>query len=161
ENALARLQRILVHLAPRATFAASRVGHAYGRVFHLATLLNLALPAIGKRSLCHRVPPPAGADADQYRLYLGTRARGIGRAAGRPLLWPSAAKYVRKCVFGDVVHAVVSMPTGSGKSFLAELAVSQALHAGWVLYLAPTNALAEQIRGDLRQGLESLATDAL
>ncbi len=53
------------------------------------------------------------------------------------------------------------MPTGSGKSFVGELAVSQSLHSGWVLYLAPTNALAEQIRGDLRLGLETLGTDIL
>jgi replicative superfamily II helicase len=35
------------------------------------------------------------------------------------------------------------------------------LHSGWVLYLAPTNALAEQIRGDLRLGLEALGTEIL
>ncbi|MCL6479337.1 MAG: hypothetical protein K6T65_13170 [Peptococcaceae bacterium] len=48
---------------------------------------------------------------------------------------------VRKA--GAFVAAVVSMPTGSGKSFVAELAVSQAVGMGWCLYLAPTNALAE------------------
>ena len=51
------------------------------------------------------------------------------------------------------------MPTGSGKSFVAELAVSQALRDGWVLYLAPTNALTEQIRTDLSNGLSSLNTE--
>ena len=46
------------------------------------------------------------------------------------------------------------MPTGSGKSFLAELAVAHALARGWVLYLAPTNALAHQIRRDLLRALK-------
>ena len=51
------------------------------------------------------------------------------------------------------------MPTGSGKSFIAELAVSQAVSDGWALYLAPTNALTEQVRGDLREGLSQLGTE--
>ena len=51
------------------------------------------------------------------------------------------------------------MPTGSGKSFIGEIAVSQVVHDGWALYLAPTNALTEQIRGDLREGLKELSTE--
>ena len=54
---------------------------------------------------------------------------------------------------------MVSMPTGSGKSFIGEIAVSQAIDDGWALYLAPTNALTEQIRGDLRKGLKELDTE--
>jgi hypothetical protein len=45
------------------------------------------------------------------------------------------------------------MPTGAGKSALAELAVAQAVSAGWVLYLAPTRALVSQVRRDLRTAL--------
>jgi replicative superfamily II helicase len=53
------------------------------------------------------------------------------------------------------------MPTGSGKSFLAELAASQALLGGWVLYLVPTNALAHQVRRDLKRDLKALSAEVL
>jgi hypothetical protein len=160
--ALSKLDGLLSALAATPSAPEGlRLGHAYARVYHLATLLRLALPAMGKRALCHTVPPPADSDHDDYRHYLATRARGTENVPGRPLLWPSAAEYVARCILGDVVHAVVSMPTGSGKSFVAELAISQAVCSGWVLYLAPTNALAEQIRGDLRHGLKSLNTEVL
>ena len=53
------------------------------------------------------------------------------------------------------------MPTGSGKSFVAELAISQTVGEGWVLYLAPTNALTEQIRTDLRKSMKPLRTEVL
>ena len=75
------------------------------------------------------------------------------------MLWPSVLEYVRKSIIGGAQHVVVSMPTGSGKSFIAEIAVSQAVSQGWALYLAPTNALTEQVRGDLRAGLRALETD--
>lgn len=162
DEAMVRLDRLRSALAGSVpNGSGARLGHGYARVYHLATLLNLTLPALANRALCHTVPPPPESDWDQYARYLTARARGTKDTPGRALLWPSAAEYVRQCVTGDTVHAVVSMPTGSGKSFLAELAVSQALDKGWVLYLAPTNALCEQIRGDLRQGLATLDTEIL
>jgi superfamily II DNA or RNA helicase len=51
------------------------------------------------------------------------------------------------------VHAVVSVPTGAGKSALAELAIAQTVRDGWVLYLAPTNPLLAQARQDLTRAL--------
>jgi len=162
DAALARLDRLLAALSPGAdTENGTRTGNDYARVHHLATLLRLCLPALGNRSLVHTVPAPPGSNRDAYVRYLRLRAVGSARNPGRPLLWPSAAAYVQKCILGDLEHAVVSMPTGSGKSFVAELAISQALSTGWVLCLAPTNALTEQIRGDLRDGLAELDTDVL
>ena len=76
---------------------------------------------------------------------------------GRPLLWPSTLEYVQECLPGPHRDAVISMPTGSGKSFLAELAVAHALPHGWVLYLSPTNALAHQIRRDLSRAFETFS----
>jgi replicative superfamily II helicase len=99
---------------------------------------------------------PPDMDGARYSIYLRNRAIGADGAPGRPVLWPSAREYVSECIIGQMKHAVVSMPTGSGKSFVAELAISQALGGGWALYLVPTNALAEQIRGDLRRGLATL-----
>jgi len=137
-------------------------GHDYGRVHHLACLLQMAVPELANRAICHIVPAPEGGDAAQYRKYL--RDRAVGREAGetgRAVLWPSARQYVSQCIQAGRRNAVVTMPTGSGKSFVAELAISQNIGDGWCLYLVPTNALAEQVRADLRDGLESLETDVI
>lgn len=115
----------------------------YADVAHLASLLRLACEGTSGRAL-RRVPPPD--DAGPYTEYLQRRARS------RPVLWPSAERYSIECLPGPHAHAAVAMPTGAGKSGLAELAVAQALGRGWVLYLAPTRALVGQVRRDLRSG---------
>ncbi|MGH4019450.1 MAG: DEAD/DEAH box helicase [Pseudonocardiaceae bacterium] len=105
---------------------------------HLALLLAAACDGTTGRAL-RGVPPPDG-DGGRFEMYQRERART------RPLLWPAAEVYARKTLPGPQSHAVVSVPTGSGKSSVAELAIAQALRDGWVLYLAPTNALVGQIR---------------
>jgi len=163
ENASARLTKIIKALTPdhENTFLGGGppVGGEYANVFHLAVLLRLAIPALGARGLLNVVPSPIDGDTSSYRQYLRSRAVGTEKIQGRPVLWPSAFEYVEKCLAGDFQHAVVSMPTGSGKSFIGELGVSQAVSSGWALYLAPTNALAEQVRADLRTGLRELGTE--
>ena len=79
------------------------------------------------------------------------------RASTRPLLWPSAAEYAELALPGPHAHAVVSVPTGAGKSAVAELAIAQAVRDGWVLYLSPTNALAGQIRRQLNEVVGQLS----
>jgi superfamily II DNA/RNA helicase len=135
------------------------LGYEFSRIFHLASLMRLCFPAIGKRALLHVVPVPPNVDPDFYSGYLRARAFGDADTIGRPVLWPSAFEYVHQCLLGRVKHSVAAMPTGSGKSFIGEIAVSQAIHDGWALYLAPTNALTEQIRADLRKGLKELGTE--
>lgn len=105
---------------------------------HLALVLAAACDATGERAL-RRVPAPPG-DSGRFTTYQQRRART------RPLLWPAAHDYAREALPGPRCHAVVSVPTGAGKSSVAELAIAQALRGGWVLYLAPTNALVGQIR---------------
>lgn len=105
---------------------------------HLALLLAAACDGTMGRAL--RVVPPPDGDGGQFERYQRERART------RPLLWPAAEEYARRALPGPQSHAMVSVPTGSGKSSVAELAIAQALHDGWVLYLAPTNALVGQIR---------------
>ena len=77
-----------------------------------------------------------------------------GAVADRPLLWPGAQTFADRCVENLDTHVAVAIPTGSGKSAIAELAVARALQEGWCLYLAPTNALVGQIRRDLREPIE-------
>ncbi len=58
---------------------------------------------------------------------------------------------------------VVSLPTSSGKAFIAEFRILQALNQfdnenGWVAYLAPTRALVNQLTTRLRRDFSRLGT---
>jgi len=58
---------------------------------------------------------------------------------------------------------VVSLPTSSGKTFIAEFRILQALNQfdqenGWVAYLAPTRALVNQLTTHLRRDFSHLGT---
>ena len=99
---------------------------------HLARLLRFACDGTSARALRGVEPPPE--DPAIFNAYLARRCRD------KPLLWPSAERYRDECLPGPASHAAVAMPTGSGKSAVAELAVAQALAKGWVVYLAPTRA---------------------
>jgi superfamily II DNA/RNA helicase len=123
---------------------------------HLAGLVLAAFESTSERSVVHKTPPPSTDDfalGAAFQNYLQTRARGTATWYGRPFLWPSAKDFVAQCLPGPKADAVVAMPTGSGKSFVAELAIADALTRGSVIYLAPTNALVHQIRRDLREAL--------
>ncbi|MHB8658967.1 MAG: DEAD/DEAH box helicase [Solirubrobacteraceae bacterium] len=74
----------------------------------------------------------------------------VARCRSQPLLWPAAASYARSTLPGPSSSAIVAVPTGAGKSAVADLALQHAATKGWVLYLAPTNALVSQIRRQLR-----------
>lgn len=69
---------------------------------------------------------------------------------------PPVEDFIEKYFIRNSSNAVINTPTGSGKSFLAELAISKNLTNGWVLYLAPTNALCTQISHDLHDHLGDL-----
>ncbi|MGN6276095.1 MAG: DEAD/DEAH box helicase [Solirubrobacterales bacterium] len=108
-------------------------------ISHLANLLGAACSATAERAL-------HGLDVDDN----GTFASYVHhRARTRPLLWPAAAHYATGALSGEPRHAVVSVPTGAGKSSVAELGIAAVLDQGWVLYLTPTNALANQVTRDL------------
>ncbi|GAA3952175.1 DEAD/DEAH box helicase [Actinoplanes auranticolor] len=124
---------------------------AHPDLYHLLLLLAAACDETGSRAL-RAVPPPLQDTGDRFVSYQRDRA------ATRPLLWPAAQEYAEKTLPGPETHAVVAVPTNSGKSSVAELAISQALCRGWVLYLAPTNALVGQIR---RQTSEVFGRDTV
>ncbi|MCP9213514.1 DEAD/DEAH box helicase [Streptomyces sp. NEAU-Y11] len=106
-------------------------------IHHVAVLLAKAMEEDETRAL-RSVPPPPDAD-ERYPAYVQKQS------TSRPLLWPSARLYSGQALPGPHAHAVVCVPTGAGKSAVAELAIAQTLHRGWVLYLAPTNALVGQV----------------
>ena len=125
---------------------------AYSDIALLARLLRLACEETDARAL-RTVPGPP--DDSGWAAYVAQRA------SQRPLIWPAAQAYARFCLSGNAWHAAVAVPTGAGKSGVAELAVAHELHRGWVLYLAPTNALVTQIRRDLESALATYPSIAV
>jgi superfamily II DNA/RNA helicase len=117
---------------------------SYAEIALLARLLRMACVASAERALRSVERPD---DDGSFAQYVA------GRAAQRPLLWPAAQRYAGRCLLGDRWHAAVAVPTGAGKSGVAELASAFELQRGWVIYLAPTNALVAQIQRDLGQAL--------
>jgi hypothetical protein len=154
ESAIDRLSRLcqIIRRSSR-----SRMVPDLADLHHLTSLLHVALRRTRSRALIARVSAPSGSPGYllQFQEYRKRRAAGDPHAGlrPRPFLWPSTLEFVEQCLRGTHPDAVITMPTGSGKSFLAELAVVHALSRGWVLYLTPTNALAHQVRRDLRDAL--------
>lgn len=73
-------------------------------------------------------------------------------------LWGPQLEAVAKGLLDPTVtkHFVISMPTGAGKTLVAELAIASALLAnrdGWALYVTPSRALVSQVSVDLRKRL--------
>lgn len=88
--------------------------------------------------------------------------RGRGDKAIFDVLPPQRRVLVEKGLLGSSRRAVVvSLPTSSGKTMIAEFRILQALNQfsidkGWVAYLVPTRALVNQISRQLRRDLGSL-----
>lgn len=152
EHGLSVIRRVI-----DATRVEAHSGYAaMADIHHLASLLYSGICRTSERSVTHNVPAPQTGDANfiaSFQTYLQKRAKGDNTSIGRPFLWPSTTSFISNCLPGPKCDSVVAMPTGSGKSFVAELATIDALSRGGVIYLAPTNALVHQIRRDLRSAL--------
>ena len=89
-------------------------------------------------------------------------ARGRGDKAIFDVLPPQRRVLAEKGLLGSSRRAVVvSLPTSSGKTMIAEFRILQALNQfdrerGWVAYLVPTRALVNQISRQLRRDLSDL-----
>ncbi|MFD3904760.1 DEAD/DEAH box helicase [Streptomyces sp. CB04723] len=142
-----RLRRVVYFLEHDAT-SGGPVQARHSDLHHLLLLLISAMGETTGRALRSVEPPPN--DGGRFSAFQKFRA------ANRPLLWPAAAEYARSALPGPRANAVVSVPTGAGKSSVAELAVAQAIRDGWVLYLTPTNALTGQVRRSLAESLGHL-----
>jgi replicative superfamily II helicase len=88
--------------------------------------------------------------------------RGRGSRAIFDVLPPQRRALAEKGLLGSSRRAVVvSLPTSSGKTLIAEFRILQALNQfdherGWVVYLAPTRTLVNQIARQLRRDFEPL-----
>ncbi len=88
--------------------------------------------------------------------------RGRGDRAIFDVLPPQRRALAEKGLLGSSRRAVVvSLPTSSGKTLIAEFRILQALNQfeperGWVAYLVPTRTLVNQIARGLRRDFEPL-----
>ncbi len=88
--------------------------------------------------------------------------RGRGNRAIFDVLPPQRRTLAEKGLLGSSRRAVVvSLPTSSGKTLIAQFRILQALNQfeheeGWVAYLAPTRTLVNQITRKLRKDFEPL-----
>lgn len=88
--------------------------------------------------------------------------RGRGEHALFDVLPPQRHALAEKGLLGSSRRAVVvSLPTSSGKTMIAQFRILQALNQfdeenGWVAYLAPTRALVNQITRRIRNDFEPL-----
>lgn len=88
--------------------------------------------------------------------------RGRGKHALFDVLPPQRHTLAEKGLLGSSRRAVVvSLPTSSGKTMIAQFRILQALNQfdtenGWVAYLAPTRALVNQITRIIRNDFEPL-----
>ena len=88
--------------------------------------------------------------------------RGRGDRAIFDVLPPQRRTLAEKGLLGSSRRAVVvSLPTSSGKTLIAQFRILQALNQfqnerGWVAYLAPTRTLVNQVARRLRRDFEAL-----
>jgi replicative superfamily II helicase len=112
--------------------------------FRLAKLLKLLEEDIFKRAIID-IPPPVGVDPILWRTFLEKLAKE------RPYLWENHKAAVSTDFLNPGVSAILTLPTGAGKSTLTELKIASCLYSGKrVIYLVPTHALEEQVNRNLR-----------
>ena len=118
---------------------------------HLAALL---IPASARLEECAtaNVPTPPGTNATRW----AEMRRKVVRE--RPFLWRNHRDAVTQGFLNPGTSAVVSFPTGAGKTTLSELKVASALAGGGaVVYLAPTHALVSQVKRSLQETFPGVA----
>lgn len=112
---------------------------------HLASLLLAASDGLEHVSLT-LIPPPKGSDKDFWRDWLRFRAQE------NPYVWQNHRKAIDQNFHWVGQSAVLVLPTGAGKTTVATLKIASTLAANKkVVFLAPTHALAEQVKDDLQR----------
>ena len=122
---------------------------------HLAALLIGAVSDLGEAAII-AVPPPSGVPPNAWVADLATVA------PRRPFLWTNHRTAIAEGYLAPGCSAVVSFPTGAGKSLLAELKIStHRLRSRRVFVIAPTRALVEQTRRDLAFRFQNVVVDTV
>jgi superfamily II DNA/RNA helicase len=123
---------------------------------HLARLLLAAGDRLSSEAVV-AIPTPPGADPSGWSEYL--RALSLER----PYLWANHLDAIRAGYLAKSTSAVVTFPTGAGKSTLSELKIAATLQADRrVVFLAPTRALVWQVYQNLKAAFpDSTVAEAL
>lgn len=125
---------------------------------HLASLLALASDDLSAAGVINVQAPPS-LPTDGWRAF--TRRLALRR----PYLWPNHREAISSGYLNLGTSAVLSFPTGAGKSTLAEMKIAAARLAGKkVVFLAPTLALVNQVAVEVRRTFpeaEATMTDEL
>lgn len=128
---------------------------SYAGPRHLARLLMRVADGL-ENSGVTRIPPPAGAEEQAWKQWVRHRA------ASKPVLWPNHRAAVATGFLDVGKSAVLVLPTGAGKTTLSELKIASTLSAGKkVIFLVPTLALVDQLRGDLAESFPERLIDSV
>ena len=120
-----------------------RLGYSAPGPRHLALLLKGAVGAV-RRSSVFTVPTPTGVAKARWNRYLRAFA------ARRPLLWRNHRVPLLAGLLDTGRSAVMSLPTGAGKSALAEFrTAAEILRGRSVVYVAPTRSLVSQVKAQM------------
>lgn len=129
---------------------------------NLAGALTAVLPEMRDRSIWRWLRPILS-DEPVWQRYLRLLARGVGRDVSRARslseLWPSQLEAIQSGVLSDNSNKVIRMPTGAGKTRVAELAIVHQLVKdpnSRCLYIAPFRALADEVEEALESSLSDL-----
>lgn len=112
--------------------------------FHLARLLSILSDDITQRAVVNVKAPP-GIDPILWEQLLQELAKI------RPFLWNNHIDAVNTGFLEPGISAVLTFPTGAGKSTLSELKIASCLFSRRnVVYLVPTHALEDQVSRNLQ-----------
>ncbi len=112
--------------------------------YRLAKLLKMLEEDIFNRAVID-IPPPPDVAHQPWQYFLTKLAKD------RPYLWENHKEAVGTDFLNSGISAVLTLPTGAGKSTLAELKIASCLYSGRkVVYLVPTHALEDQVNRNLR-----------
>ena len=118
--------------------------------YHLAKLLNYLREDLLKKGVVN-VPSPSGIDEVDWKEFL------IKLAKERPYLWVNHSEAIDSGYLDPGKSAILTLPTGAGKSTLAELKIASTLLSGKkVIFLVPTHALESQVNSNLSKLFESV-----
>ena len=131
------------------------VNSCYAGPYHLALLLDILQQRLLTRGVIN-VSPPDSTDGNQWFGFLQKLA------ASRPYLWENHFDAVQTGFLNPGNSAVLTFPTGAGKTTVAELKIASTVMSGKsVLYLVPTHALEDQINRDLTTLFDNMNSDLM
>jgi len=121
--------------------------------YHLAKLLKILEADILNRAVIN-TSTPKGVDYMKWKNFLGELA------FTRPYLWENHKAAVDTNLLEPGISAILTLPTGAGKSTLSELKIASCLFSGRkVIYIVPTHALEDQVNRNLKKLFDEFAIE--